>query len=180
MTTAEFQIRRSRVSDADRERAVDVLRANAVGGRLSHETFMQRMDLAFAARSRDELDDLITDLPAKRRASQWLIDAVGRVAEFRRLLREAWHAPHIPGLRLPQDAPYPLQIGRGPQCELRLSDDSVSRAHAELFYLGDDWILRDLRSTNGTTVNGWRISTEAVVRPGDVVAFGNLRFRLRG
>jgi hypothetical protein len=63
MTTLEFQIRRSRVSDGDRERAVDVLRANAVGGRLSHETFMRRLDLAFTARRRGELDDLMTDLP---------------------------------------------------------------------------------------------------------------------
>lgn len=178
VTTLELQMRSSRASDADREQAVDVLRANAVGGRLSHDTFMRRLDLAFTARRRGELDDLVTDLPASGRVSQSLINAVGRLAEFRRLVRAAWRAPQISGLRLPPDAPYPLRIGRGPGCELYLGDASVSRVHAELLNLGGDWTLRDLRSTNGTTVNGWRITTEAVVRPGDVVKFGNVRFRL--
>ena len=183
VSTLEFQIRRSRVSDADRDRAVDVLRANAVDGRLSHETFMRRLDLAFAARRRGELDDLMTDLPVNGRISQWLIDRVRRAAEFRsllRALRATWRAPQVPGLRLPNDAPYPLRIGRGPSCELRLGDISVSRVHAEVLHQGGEWILRDLRSTNGTTVNGWRVSTQTVVRPGDVVAFGNCQFRLHG
>jgi pSer/pThr/pTyr-binding forkhead associated (FHA) protein len=50
--------------------------------------------------------------------------------------------------------------------------------HAELLYLNGIWILRDLRSTNGTTVNGWRIKTDVAVRPGDVVGFGDMTFVL--
>lgn len=54
-----------------------------------------------------------------------------------------------------------------------LGDPAVSRWHADL-RVGPAtglWRLRDLGSTNGTRVNGWRIDT-AVVRPGDRVTFG--------
>jgi len=40
------------------------------------------------------------------------------------------------------------------------------------------WILRDLGSTNGTTVNGRRVTGAVVVRSGDVVGFGQMSFRL--
>jgi pSer/pThr/pTyr-binding forkhead associated (FHA) protein len=40
------------------------------------------------------------------------------------------------------------------------------------------WVLRDLGSTNGTTVNGRRVIGAAVVREGDQVAFGRTAFRL--
>ena len=58
-----------------------------------------------------------------------------------------------------------------------LSDDTVSRRHAELFLDGGRWILRDLGSSNGTWVNGRRV-VEAEVRTGDVVHFGGCRLRL--
>jgi pSer/pThr/pTyr-binding forkhead associated (FHA) protein len=40
------------------------------------------------------------------------------------------------------------------------------------------WVLRDLGSTNGTTVNGRRVVGAAVVREGDQVGFGRMTFRL--
>ncbi len=40
------------------------------------------------------------------------------------------------------------------------------------------WVLRDLGSTNGTTVNGRRVVGAAVVREGDQVGFGRMLFRL--
>ncbi len=40
------------------------------------------------------------------------------------------------------------------------------------------WILRDLGSTNGTTVNGRRVVGAVVVQEGDQVAFGRIAFRL--
>ena len=53
-------------------------------------------------------------------------------------------------------------LGRGEHAEIRLDDDGVSRRHAEIIRLEDGAIqLRDLDSTNGTFVNGERISERA-------------------
>ncbi|MYZ38385.1 MULTISPECIES: FHA domain-containing protein, partial [unclassified Streptomyces] len=84
----------------------------------------------------------------------------------------------LPKLLLPQPGPYPLRIGRDPMNGLRLSHDTVSRLHAELSMQGGAWVLRDLGSTNGTTVNGRRVTVTAVVHDGDLVSFGQMSFRL--
>jgi hypothetical protein len=55
-----------RVSDADRDHAVDELRNEFVDGRLSHETFVYRMQTALDARNRGQLANLFTDLPPRR------------------------------------------------------------------------------------------------------------------
>ena len=52
-----------RASDAEREQAVELLRAHAVDGRLTLEEFAERIDKAYAARTRDELEGLSRDLP---------------------------------------------------------------------------------------------------------------------
>ncbi|MGA8114635.1 MAG: DUF3662 and FHA domain-containing protein [Actinocatenispora sp.] len=62
-------------------------------------------------------------------------------------------------------------IGRGEQAQLRLADVGISRRHARLDFDGTRVVLTDLGSTNGTVVNGQRISAVAL-RPGDVVQFG--------
>ena len=56
----------------------------------------------------------------------------------------------------------PLLIGRSPRCDLVLTDPTVSRRHAELVRSDDGWVVRDLSSTNGTRVNGWRVRRAAV------------------
>jgi pSer/pThr/pTyr-binding forkhead associated (FHA) protein len=68
-------------------------------------------------------------------------------------------------------------IGRSAECHLRLDHRSVSRRHARLFLTGSDWILSDLRSTNGTIVNGSRISNRWL-QSGDFIRIGafGLRF----
>jgi len=55
---------RLRVSDADRERTAELLREHHAAGRLTAEEFADRMEAAFAARTRGELDQLLADLPA--------------------------------------------------------------------------------------------------------------------
>jgi hypothetical protein len=54
-----------RASDAERDQTVGLLRRHAVSGRLTLEEFAHRMDLAFAARTRPELEALTHDLPAE-------------------------------------------------------------------------------------------------------------------
>jgi pSer/pThr/pTyr-binding forkhead associated (FHA) protein len=55
-----------RASDAERDHAISELRQEFVDGRLSHETFMVRMQDALSARHRGQLTGLFTDLPPRR------------------------------------------------------------------------------------------------------------------
>ncbi len=76
-------------------------------------------------------------------------------------------------LRIPR-----LLVGRGAECQLRPTSELVSRQHC-VFILGEDSLrLRDLGSTNGTFVNGHRITGEVVLRHGDTVQIGPLGFRV--
>jgi hypothetical protein len=70
-------------------------------------------------------------------------------------------------------------IGRSPNLPIMLDHDTVSRRHAELFCdpFGRWWI-RDLGSTNGTTVNGERV-VERVLQPGDLLGIGDMRMRFQ-
>ncbi|MEU4493517.1 DUF1707 and FHA domain-containing protein [Streptomyces sp. NPDC023998] len=174
----EFNTYPARLSDAERDRVLGVLREGAAQGKLSHDTFIRRMELALVARRSDELRALTADLGTDGRWSQHLYRAVGRVSAFSERLRRAWQAEKLPPLMLPEPGPYPLRIGRDPGNGLRLSHDTVSRLHAELSRQGNLWILRDLGSTNGTTVNGRRVTGSVVVHDGDMVGFGRMSFRL--
>ena len=62
-------------------------------------------------------------------------------------------------------------IGRGAEADLRLHDTGVSRAHAEVRLEGDVASVVDLRSTNGTLVNGRRVGA-AVLQDGDRIEVG--------
>jgi hypothetical protein len=53
-----------RASDADRERTVELLREHHAVGRLTADEFHERLDGAYAAKTRGDLDDLLADLPA--------------------------------------------------------------------------------------------------------------------
>jgi hypothetical protein len=68
-------------------------------------------------------------------------------------------------------------IGRNEENDIFLVDPSVSRNHATLQLEPDGATLNDLGSTNGTFVNGERV-TMARVKSGDVIAFGNTQMRL--
>ncbi|BCJ71690.1 FhaA domain-containing protein [Catellatospora bangladeshensis] len=72
-------------------------------------------------------------------------------------------------------------IGRGDQANLRLPDVGISRRHARLDFDGAQVVLTDLGSTNGTMVNGQRVSAVAL-NPGDMIQIGTttLTFRVDG
>jgi hypothetical protein len=62
-------------------------------------------------------------------------------------------------------------VGRGAEADLRLHDTGVSRAHLELRLEGDGVRLADLRSTNGTLVNGRKV-TSTLLADGDRIEVG--------
>jgi hypothetical protein len=61
---------KSRASDADRDRAADLLNAAYGAGRLSKDEYDARLENAFAARTYADLDQLVTDLPVMRAAME--------------------------------------------------------------------------------------------------------------
>ncbi len=73
-----------------------------------------------------------------------------------------------------------LDAGRSDDNEILLLDDHISRKHAR-FMLEDGVVwIQDLRSANGTYVNGERLSGGCRLFHGDEVSFDNLRFQLVG
>ena len=212
-TTPEFL----RASDAERDHAVSELRNEFAEGRLSHETFVYRMQSALDARHRGQLAGLFTDLPPRRPGLMARIKAVLRGEEppartsrtrgprgpsgstrypdrGRRPFRGSGPAPVGPvrsrSPRPPAAVPAPLffppgsgvrfTIGRTRECDLCLTDLSVSRMHALLVRREDGWVLSDLGSHNGTRLNGWLVREPVPVHPGDRVEFGSMTFVVQG
>jgi pSer/pThr/pTyr-binding forkhead associated (FHA) protein len=68
-------------------------------------------------------------------------------------------------------------VGRHPDCDARLDSLRVSRWHCCLTEVDGEVWVRDLGSTNGTWIDGRRISS-GQVRPGDVLAIAHLRYRV--
>jgi signal transduction histidine kinase len=66
----------------------------------------------------------------------------------------------------------PQLLGRSSEA-LPISDEGVSRRHAELTPDAGAWLIRDLSSQNGTYVNGVRIQDRVRLRPGDQIRVGN-------
>ncbi len=153
--------------------------------------FVGRMDAALRARERRELDGLLADMPARRLAGALtgvIADAIsGTAARWRaaadRRIAATWQAAGRPAAGWPA-LPFPagrepvFTIGRDGGCDLVLADLSVSRRHARLERDGNGWLLTDLRSTNGTRLNGWLVSSPVPVRAGDQVSFGAVSFVL--
>jgi pSer/pThr/pTyr-binding forkhead associated (FHA) protein len=75
---------------------------------------------------------------------------------------------------LPSSTQDSLTIGRDVACDLVLLDMTVSRSHADLRRASDGWLLSDSGSTNGTRLNGWRVTEPVPLRAGDEVSFGAL------
>lgn len=75
-----------------------------------------------------------------------------------------------------------LSVGRASDNDLQLNDNSVSKIHAALLMSSEGALLvADIGSTNGTFINGRRISygESRLIEDGDVVGFGDVEVRLR-
>ncbi len=70
-----------------------------------------------------------------------------------------------------------LVIGRSPDVDLVINDSNVSRRHAEVWRTSEGVAIRDLQSTNGTFVNGHRISAVSL-SPRDDVTIGTIHLRI--
>jgi pSer/pThr/pTyr-binding forkhead associated (FHA) protein len=70
-------------------------------------------------------------------------------------------------------------LGRSLECDLPLSAERASRRHAEIVAGPSGHTVRDLGSTNGTTVNGAPLTGEAPLADGDALDLGGCRIEYR-
>jgi pSer/pThr/pTyr-binding forkhead associated (FHA) protein len=70
-----------------------------------------------------------------------------------------------------------FRIGRHPECNMVLQDDGkVSRRHARIYRVGEECMIEDNGSSNGTFVNGEKIEHPRFLQPGDKIAIGAREF----
>ncbi len=100
-------------------------------------------------------------------------DAVGEVADAPPVPSE----PELPRATLTiEGKAHPIRsrtvvIGRSRECDVHVKDGNASRRHAEIVLEGDTYLVVDLGSTNGTDLNGRRISRERL-GDGDRITIG--------
>jgi pSer/pThr/pTyr-binding forkhead associated (FHA) protein len=83
------------------------------------------------------------------------------------------------GLELPLGT-EPLTIGRSSESGLVIRDDYTSSHHARLMLWGDQWMIQDLDSTNGTWHDGERVASPVPVLVGAPIKVGATTFELQG
>jgi hypothetical protein len=135
-------------------RALTRLRDAYAAGHLSTGTLEARVELALAG----DAEAAVWDLP------RW------------------WQRGRAPRALVVDGVEWPLgggtRVGRCSDCDLVLSDDTVSRRHVEIAVRGGVCALRDLGSCNGTYLNG-RPVERARLRRGDVLLLGETIVRVR-
>jgi pSer/pThr/pTyr-binding forkhead associated (FHA) protein len=71
-----------------------------------------------------------------------------------------------------------LVIGRRPGCDIRLDYENISGKHCNLRFINGIWMVRDLGSTNGTTLNGAPIASEQSVMPDEELGIAGHMFTI--
>lgn len=72
-----------------------------------------------------------------------------------------------------------LTIGRAGDSDLIVDDEYASTHHAKLVFINGDWMIQDLDSTNGTFLDGQKVTTPMVVPQNTQVRVGQTTFELR-
>ena len=96
-------------------------------------------------------------------------------------LKQATTGPGMGSLVLPSgqrvDLGATVTVGRLPECTISINDSNISRNHAEVKAGPSAYVVVDLGSTNGTMVNGVRITGEQRLRDGDIISFCSTHVR---
>lgn len=191
-TIRPVELGRRLVREMDDNRSVDVRGQTVVPNHYTielspsdHEQFAEvherlQRELSDAARehARDEgytfMGPVAVDIVVEEKRKTGSFTITGR-------MREAAGGVGAGSLVLPNDERVPLNnsvvtLGRRPESTIVLTDPNVSRKHAEIRPNGGGYLLVDLRSTNGSRVNGVRV-TEQQLKDGDELSFGNTTLR---
>lgn len=88
------------------------------------------------------------------------------------------------GCLVPIGAVYPLHpitnIGRTADNNIVLDSEYVSGYHARIYQKNNDYILKDMGSTNGTLLNGIKVERPIVIKNNDLVGIGGIVFKVIG
>lgn len=157
-----------------RQQLARTLNAAYADGLLSQNTLVHRLDLLFGSRLIDPTG-LVGDLARRVPRRAWyrtFADIVAAVA--RSVSPQAIADPGPRRMLLALDwegGQDELLLGREDSCDVVLGDPCVSRRHARLVFRDGNWVIHDLQSTNGTTVNDVRIG-RCQLRAGDRIVLG--------
>jgi FHA domain len=159
-----------------RNRIARTLNTAYADGLLSEDTFSLRVEQLFAGRVIDS-SRLIGDLSLRDHRRSWrrwfdeAVDAtVGTITARWPRSREQ----RVMLLALDwTGAQHELVLGRRPDCDVVFANTSVSRRHARLRFRDGKWVLQDLDSTNGSTVNGANVG-RCELLPGDRLGLGEV------
>jgi pSer/pThr/pTyr-binding forkhead associated (FHA) protein len=69
-------------------------------------------------------------------------------------------------------------IGRAPANVIILDDDFTSSKHASITWSGEQWMVEDLESRNGTLLNDLPVESPTIIVSGDILTVGRTRFQL--
>ncbi len=69
-------------------------------------------------------------------------------------------------------------IGRDPQCDCPIANETISARHARLSFHHNQWWLEDLLSTNGTYINQERVDVPTVIISGDEIRCGQVNLNV--
>lgn len=93
-------------------------------------------------------------------------------------------ALQLPYVLVVNGVAFPLRegknvIGRDPDAQIRLDSAAVSRRHAAILITGDDAVLQDLGSRNGTNLNGEKLEAARPLRAGDEIRIAQFAIRFQ-
>ena len=76
-------------------------------------------------------------------------------------------------------AKHPISIGRASVCDLVLDDDFISSKHARITNQAEGYLVEDLGSTNGTWVEGEKLTQPVLIKPGVRIKIGRNTLTIR-
>jgi pSer/pThr/pTyr-binding forkhead associated (FHA) protein len=81
------------------------------------------------------------------------------------------HSGPTPGKVFPLDGDV-ITIGRDAENIIMINDAEVSRKHTQFVFQGGKFIVTDMGSTNGTFINGQRLTGQHILQPGEIISLG--------
>jgi serine phosphatase RsbU (regulator of sigma subunit)/pSer/pThr/pTyr-binding forkhead associated (FHA) protein len=82
------------------------------------------------------------------------------------------YQPNLAPMHVALDA-QTITLGRASECTIPIRDRFLSRRHAEINFAAGEWVVRDCGSVNGTLLNGTKLASPTVLRPGDRISLGD-------
>jgi len=73
----------------------------------------------------------------------------------------------------------PMEIGRDATCDIAIPSHFISKRHARISRDGEQWVVEDLGSTNGSTLNGQPLTTPHPLNRSDQLTIGDTEFIVR-